>query len=158
MTDALHYMTKFHYGLLAIMFAALLLLAPAIFSFFSIQQQATTSIGQTSTVSVGSMRLFLATSAVMICGVIGQLITVGLAIAEVRFRGYITFASMAVIIGLLVIAGVGAIVSAIRTAGSYPSYHPQCIRFCCEYRQSRCLAVAHKLLRAHLRVRLEIFH
>jgi hypothetical protein len=55
----------------------------------------------------------------MICGVIGQLITVGFAIAEVRFRGYINFASMAVIIGLLVIAGVGAIVSAIKTAGSY---------------------------------------
>jgi hypothetical protein len=125
MTDALHYMTKFHYGLLAIMFAALLLLAPAIFSFFSIQQQATTSTGQTSTVSVGSMRLFLATSAVMICGIIGQLITVGFAIAEIRFRGYINFVSMAVILALLVIAGVGAIVSAIGTAGSYLGKRPE---------------------------------
>jgi hypothetical protein len=119
MTDRLHYMTKFHYGLLAIMFAALLILAPAIFTFFSIPQQTTTSTGQTSTESVGSVWLFLATSALMICAVIGQLITVGFAIAEVRFQGYISFGPMVVIVVLLAVAGIGAIVSAGTTIWSY---------------------------------------
>jgi hypothetical protein len=119
MTDRLHNMTKFHYGLLAIMFAALLILAPAIFTFFSIPQQTTTSTGQTSTESVGSVWLFLATSAIMICAVIGQLITVDFAIAEVRFQGYISFGPMVVIVVLLAVAGIGAIVSAGTTIWSY---------------------------------------
>ena len=120
-TDALHYMTKFHYGLLAIMFAGLLLLAPAIFTFFSVPQQTTTSTGQTSTVSVGTVGLFLATSATMICAVIGQLITVGFAVAEVRFQGYISSATMSVIIVLLGIAAIGAVVNAARIICSYLS-------------------------------------
>jgi hypothetical protein len=35
-TDALHYLTKSHYVLLGLLFAALLLIAPALFSFFSL--------------------------------------------------------------------------------------------------------------------------
>jgi hypothetical protein len=124
MTDALHYMTKFHYALFAILFAALLLLAPAVFSFFSTPRQLTTPTGQTSTVSVGSVGLFLATSALMIGAVIGQLITVGLAIAEIRFRGYIGSAPMAVILCLLAVAGFGTIVSAVSTIRSYITPKP----------------------------------
>jgi len=117
-TDALHYMTKFHYALLSILFAALLLLAPAIFSFFSIPQKISNPAGQTSTVSVGTIGLFLATSALMVCAVLGQLITVGLILAEVRFRGYIGYAPLTVMLCLLLIAGIGTVVSAART-GSY---------------------------------------
>jgi hypothetical protein len=117
-TDALHYMTKAHYTVLSILFAALLILAPAIFWFFSSPQEIPTPTGQTSTVSVGSIRLFLATAALMICAVLGQLITVGLAIAEVQFRGYIAYAPLTVMLCLLLVAGTGTIVSAAKT-GSY---------------------------------------
>jgi hypothetical protein len=119
MTQALHYMTKFQYALLSILFAALLVLAPGIFWFFSIPQEITAPTGQTSTVSVGSVGLFLATAALMICAVLGQLMTVGLAIAEIRFRGYIGGAPMVVMLCLLLVAGIGTIFSAIRTIGSY---------------------------------------
>lgn len=124
MTDALHYMTKFHYALLAILFAALLLLAPAVFSFFSTPRQITSSAGQTSTVSVGSVGLFLATSALMIGAVVGQLITVGLAIAEIKFRGYIGPAPEVVILCLLAVAGIGTIVSAVSTIRPYLTQKP----------------------------------
>lgn len=129
-TDELHYMTKFHYVLLSILFAGLLLLAPAIFSFLSVPREIKTPAGQTSTASIGTVGLFLATSAVMVCAVLGQLITVGLAFAEVRFRGYIGYAPVAVMISLLLVAGVGTIVSAERTgsylgqgSGSIPTSH-----------------------------------
>jgi hypothetical protein len=124
MTDALHYMTKFQYALCAILFAALLLLAPAVFSFFSTPSQVTTSAGQTSIQSVGSMGLFLATSALMIGGVIGQLFVVGLAMAEIEFRGYIGSASMVVILCLLGVAGIGTIVSAVLTIRSFLAQKP----------------------------------
>jgi hypothetical protein len=136
MTDALHYMTKFHYALLSILFAALLLLAPGIFWFFSIPQEITTPAGQTSTVSVGSVGLFLATAALMICAVLGQLMTVGLAIAEVRFRGYIGIAPMVVMLCLLLVAGIGTILSAARTIGSYLGQTPESVRPSSEHLQS----------------------
>jgi hypothetical protein len=118
-TDALHYMTKFHYVLLSMLFAGLLLLAPGIFSFFSIPRENTTPAGQTSTVPIGSVGLFLATAALMICAVLGQLITVGLAFAEIRFRGYIGWGPLAAMLCLLLVAGIGTILIAARTIGSY---------------------------------------
>lgn len=114
-TDALHYMTKSSYALLALLFAALLLIAPALFSFFSVPRQSTTTPGQTTTVSIGNVGLFLVTSALMIVAVTGQLITVGLAIGEVRFRGGLNWPAAIFILCLLAAAGVGTIVIAVRT-------------------------------------------
>jgi hypothetical protein len=86
-TDELHYMTKLDYALLAILFAALLLLAPAIYWFFSRPRPGASEEDQASSAPEGSVGLFLATSALMIAAVLGQLITVGLAAAEIGFRG-----------------------------------------------------------------------
>jgi hypothetical protein len=112
-------MTRFHYVVLGILFAALLLLAPALFSYFSARRQITTDSGRASTASVGTVTLFLATSALMIGAAIGQLITVGFAIAEIEFRGYIGCATMIPILLLLAAAGFGTIVCAVTTIRSY---------------------------------------
>lgn len=114
-SDALHYMTKSSYTLLALLFAALLLIAPALFSFFSVPRQIISAPGQTTTTASGSVRLFLVTSALMIVAVAGQLITVGLAIGEVKFRGSLNWPAAIFIFCLLVTAGVGTIVVAVRT-------------------------------------------
>jgi uncharacterized membrane protein YciS (DUF1049 family) len=112
-------MTKFHYVVLGILFAAILSLGPAFFSFFSTRRQITTESGQASTASIGTLGLFLGTSALMIGAAVGQLITVGFAIAEVEFRGYIGCATMMAILVLLVVAGAGTIACAIITIRSY---------------------------------------
>jgi hypothetical protein len=119
LTDALHYMTKFHYVVLGILFAALLLLGPALFSFFSTKRQITTESGQASTASVGTVGLFLATSALMIGAAVGQLVTVGFAIAEVEFSGYIGCATMMAILVLLAVAGAGTVACAIITIRTF---------------------------------------
>jgi hypothetical protein len=125
LTDALHYMTKFHYIVLGILFAALLLLGPAFFSFFSTRRPITTGSGQASTASVGTVRLFLATSALMVGAAVGQLITVGFAIAEIEFRGYIDCATMVAIFVLLAGAGFGTIVCAVITIRSFLKQDPE---------------------------------
>lgn len=119
LTDALHYMTRFHYVVLGILFAALLLLGPAFFSFFSTKRQVTSGSGQTSTVPVGTVGLFLGTSALMIGAAVGQLLTVGFAIAEVEFRGYIDCSTLIVILILLFVAGAGTVACAIITIRFY---------------------------------------
>lgn len=142
LTDALHYMTKFHYIVLGILFAALLLLAPAFFSFFSKRRPITTDSGQASTAPVGTVGLFLATSAFMIGAAVGQLITVGFAIAEIEFRGYIDRVTMMVMLVLLAGAAVGTIVCAVSTIRSYLEQDPEKARQSIDHLRS----VAHKIV------------
>jgi hypothetical protein len=123
LTDALHYMTRFHYVVLGILFAALLLLGPAFFSFFSIKRQVTNG-DQTSMAPVGTVGLFLGTSALMIGAAVGQLLTVGFATAEVEFRGYINCTTLIVVLVLLLVAGAGTIASAIITIRFYLKQDP----------------------------------
>jgi hypothetical protein len=141
LTDSLHYMTKFHYIVLGILFAALLLLAPAFFSFFSTRRPITTESGQASTASVGTVGLFLATSALMIGAAVGQLITVGFAIAEIEFRGYIGCATTVAIFVLLAGAGVGTIVCAVITIRSYLKQDPEKARQSIDHLRS----IGHKI-------------
>ena len=87
-TDALHYMTKTHYLVLSLMFAAILLIAPALFTFFSKPHKFASSSGPVMA-PAGPVWLFVVTSTLMVAAVVGQLFTVGLALDEVRFRGYL---------------------------------------------------------------------
>ncbi len=119
-TDALHYITKLHYTLLTTLFAALLLLAPAIFSFFS-THQSTSSPGGAATVSLGSVWLFLLTTSFMIYAVVGQISVVALAIAEIKFKGYIGYVSKVLFMCSLATATLGTVVCAWRTVSSHVS-------------------------------------
>lgn len=118
-TDALHYMTKLNYTVLGVLFAALLLLAPAIFAFFSSPQPSSSQSGEDAVAFVGKLGLFLTTAAFMVGAVIGQLVTVGLAVAEIQFRGYINDPTMTGFLALLLAAVVGTLLYAYKSARSY---------------------------------------
>ena len=65
---------------------------------------------------------FLLTSALMMGAVVGQLFTVGLAMDEVRYRGYLSRGTFSVFAILLGLAGIGAFAAAI---GVVPAYFKQ---------------------------------
>jgi len=112
-TDALHYMTKTHYVVLTLLFAAVLLIAPALFTFFSTPHECPSTLRPEVIAPAAPVWFFLLTSALMVGAVIGQLITVGLAMDEVRFRGYLSWGTFLVFIVLLGAAGVGAFFAAV---------------------------------------------
>jgi len=116
---ALHYMTKLNYTVLSVLFAALLLLAPAIFSFFSSPQPSSSQGGEDAVAFVGKLGLFITTAGFMVGAVIGQLVTVGLAVAEIQFRGYINDPTMIGFLALLLAAVVGTLLYAYKSARSY---------------------------------------
>jgi hypothetical protein len=118
-TDALHYLTKFHYVLLSLLFAAFLLIAPALFSFFSRQQKFPSSSGPAVMAPAGWVWLYIVTSALMVGAVVGQLITVGLAISEAEHRGYIGNELLGFVIVILSAAVVGTVVCAANVVPSY---------------------------------------
>jgi hypothetical protein len=118
-TDALHYMTKTHYVVLSLMFAAILLIAPALFTFFSRPHKFPSASGPSVMAPVGPVWLFALTSALMVGAIVGQLLTVGLAMDEVRFRGYLSDGAFLLFTLLLGVAGIGAFVSATRVVPSY---------------------------------------
>jgi hypothetical protein len=118
-TDALHYMSKAHYVVLSLMFAAILLIAPALFTFFSTLHEFPSASGPSVMAPAGPVWLFVLTSTLMIGAVIGQLFTVGLAMDEVRFRGYLSDGAFRVFAIFLFVAGIGAFVSATRVVPSY---------------------------------------
>jgi hypothetical protein len=118
-TDALHYMTKMQYTLLGILFAGILLLAPVVFALLSSPKQITTSPGQSTTVSVGQVWLFIITSALMILAVVGQLITVGFVFLEIECHGYFERIPTIMFLCLIAAAGCGAIAYALRIPKMY---------------------------------------
>lgn len=118
-TDALHYLTKFHFLLLSLLFAALLLIAPALFSFFSRQQKFPSSSGPAIMAPAGRVWLYIVASALMVGAVVGQLVTVGLAMAEVKHRGYIGDPLLGFVLVLLLAVGVGTVVCASSVVPSY---------------------------------------
>jgi hypothetical protein len=118
-TDALRYMTKTHYVVLSLMFAAILLIAPALFTFFSRPHKFPSASGPSVMAPAGPVWLFVLTSTLMVGAVVGQLFTVGLAMDEVRFRGYLSNGAFLLFALLLVVAGIGAFVSATRVVPSY---------------------------------------
>lgn len=118
-TDALHYMTKTHYVVLSLMFAAILLIAPALFTFFSRPHKFPSASGPSVMAPAGPVWLFVLASTLMVGAVVGQLLTVGLAMDEVRFRGYLSNGTFLLFALLLVVAGIGAFVSATRVVPSY---------------------------------------
>lgn len=121
-TDALHYMTKTHYVVLSLTFAAILLIAPALFTFFATPQKFPSASGPSVMAPAGPVWLFVLTSTLMVGAVVGQLFTVGFAMDEVRFRGYLSNGAFLLFAILLVVAGIGAFVSA---TGVVPSYFKQ---------------------------------
>ena len=118
-TDALHYMTKTHYMVLSLLFAAILTIAPALFSFFSQQEEIPSASGEAVMAPAGTVRLFIWTSTLMVAAVVGQLFTVGLAMDEVRFRGYLNLIVSILFAALLVVASYAACLSATRVVPSY---------------------------------------
>lgn len=118
-TDALHYLTKFHYVLLSLLFAALLLIAPALFSFFSRQQKFPSSSGPAVMAPAGWVWLYIVTSALMVGAVVGQLVTVGFAMAEVKHRGYLGDLLLDFVLVLLFATVVGTVVCAANVVPSY---------------------------------------
>jgi hypothetical protein len=124
-TDALHYMTKLQYGILGALFAAVLLLGPALFWFFGTPKEITTQAGATTTVSFAQGWLLLLVVALMSGAVIGQLFTVGLAVAELWFRGAVGDVVKWCVEGLLVLAGVGTVVFAGRTVSACLAIEPE---------------------------------
>jgi hypothetical protein len=118
-TDALHYLTKTHYLLLSLVFAALLLIAPALFTFFSKQQKFPSSSGPPVVAAVGWVWLYILTSTLMLGAVVGQLITVGLVMAEVQYRGYLPGWFLAFVVVLLVTACIGTVKCAANVVPSY---------------------------------------
>lgn len=118
-TDALHYMTKTHYVVLSLMFAAILLIAPALFTFFSTPHKFPSASGPSVMAPAGPVWLFVLASTLMVGAVVGQLLTVGLAMDEVRFRGYLSNGAFFLFALLLCVAGIGAFVSATRVVPSY---------------------------------------
>jgi hypothetical protein len=117
--DALHYMNKTHYVMLSLFFAAILLIAPALFTFFSKPDKYPAASGPSVMAPAGPVWLFVLTSALMVGAVVGQLFTVGLAMDEVRFRGYMGSGAYFLFALLLAVAGIGAFVSATRVVPSY---------------------------------------
>lgn len=69
--------------------------------------------------AAGWVWLYIVTSALMVGAVVGQLITVGLAIAEVEHRGYIGNRLLTFVIVLLSVAVVGTVVCAANVVPSY---------------------------------------
>ena len=118
-TDALHYMTKPHYVVLSLLFAAILLIAPALFTFFSKPHYFPSASGQSVMAPAGPVCLFVLTSALMVGAVVGQLFPVGLAIDEIRFHGYLSSGTVPLFAFLPLFAGIGAFLSAIRVVPSY---------------------------------------
>ena len=121
-TDALHYMTKTHYVVLSLFFAAILLLAPALFTFFSRPHEFPSKGNPVVVAPAAPVWFFLLTSALMMGAVVGQLFTVGLAMDEVRYRGYLSCGTFNVFTILLGFAGIGAFAAAI---GVVPAYFKQ---------------------------------
>lgn len=124
-TDALHYMTKLQYGILGALFAAVLLLGPALFWFFGTPKEITTQAGAKTTVSFARGWLLLVVVALMTGAVIGQLFTVGLAVAELWFRGAVGDVVAWAVEGLLALAAVGTVVCAGRTVSACLAEEPQ---------------------------------
>jgi hypothetical protein len=118
-SDTLHYMTKTHYMVLSLLFAAILLVAPSLFSFFSEQKEIPSTSGPAVMAPTGTVRLFIWTSTLMVAAVIGQLFTVGLAMDEVRYRGYLDLIVFSLFVGLLAVAGFAACLSATRVVPLY---------------------------------------
>jgi hypothetical protein len=124
-TDALHYMTKLQYGILGALFAAVLLLGPALFWFFGTPKEITTQAGAKTTVSFAQGWLLLVVVALMTGAVIGQLFTVGLAVAELWFRGAVGDIAAWGVEGLLALAAVGTVVCAGRTVSACLAEGPE---------------------------------
>lgn len=124
-TDALHYMTKLQYGILGALFAAVLLLGPALFWFFGTPKEITTQAGAKTTVSFAQGWLLLVVVALMTGAVIGQLFTVGLAVAELWFRGVMGDIVVWGAEGLLVLVAVGTVVCAGRTVSACLADEPE---------------------------------
>jgi hypothetical protein len=121
-TDALHYMTKTHYVVLSLFFAAILLIAPALFTFFSKPHEFPSKGNPVVVASAAPVWFFLLTSALMVGAVVGQLFTVGLAMDEVRYRGYLSLGTFSMFAILLGGAGIGAFAAAL---GVVPAYFKQ---------------------------------
>src|SRR5262249_53526504 len=111
-TDALHYMTKAHYVILSLLFAAILLIAPALFTFFSTPHEFPSKENPVVVAQAAPVWFFLLTSALMVGAFFGQLYTVGLAMDEVRYRGYLSCGTFTVFVILLGLAGIGAFAAA----------------------------------------------
>jgi hypothetical protein len=124
-TDALHYMTKLQYGILGALFAAVLLLGPALFWFFGTPKEITTPAGAITTVSFAQSWLLLVVVALMTGAVMGQLFTVGLAVAELWFRGAVGDVVTWGVEGLLALAAVGTVVCAARTVRACLAEEPE---------------------------------
>lgn len=115
MIDALHYMTKLQYGILGALFAAVLLLGPTIFSFFGEPQETTSQAGLVTTVFFAEGWLLVVVAALMTGAVIGQLFTVGLAVAELQFRGAVGVSVAFGMEGILGLGAIGTVICALRT-------------------------------------------
>ncbi|MBB5057417.1 hypothetical protein HDF16_002123 [Granulicella aggregans] len=118
-TDSLHYLTKTHYLFLSLLFAALLLIAPALFTFFAKQQKFPSLSGPPTLASVGWVWLYILTSTLMVGAVVGQLLTVGLVMAEIGYRGYLGCGVLTFFEILIAIACIGAFICAIFVAPRY---------------------------------------
>jgi hypothetical protein len=118
-SDTLHYMTKTHYMVLSLLFAAILLIAPSLFSFFSEQKEILSTSGPAVMAPAGTVRLFIWASTLMVAAVVGQLFTVSLAMDEVRYRGYLDLIVFSLFVGMLTVAGFAACLSATRVVPSY---------------------------------------
>jgi hypothetical protein len=118
-TEALHYMTKTHYMALSLFFAAILLIAPALFTFFSRPHEFASKGNPVVIAPAAPVWFFLLTSALMMGAVVGQLFTVGLAMDEVRYRGYLSSGTFSVFAILLGFAGIGAFTAAIGVVPAY---------------------------------------
>jgi hypothetical protein len=124
-SDALHYMTKLQYGFLSALFAAVLLLGPALFWFFGTPKETTTQAGAKTTVSFAQGWLLLVVVALMTGAVIGQLFTVGFAVAELWFRGVVGNVVRWGVEALLAVAAVGTVVCAGRTVRACLTEEPE---------------------------------
>lgn len=117
--DGLHFMTKQSYSLLSIAFAALLLFGPAFYTFCGTPQTSVATTGESSISFVGTVRLFLLTSTLVVFGFVGQIITISLLLMEGAYLGYINSVTMAFCFAYLILVTVSMAVYAYKSISAY---------------------------------------
>jgi hypothetical protein len=108
MPDYPHFMVKQGYSVLAMLFSAMIVIAPVLYIFWS--KPAGTGGGQ----SVGNVGIFLLSAAFTICAVIGQILTVLYILGEFAIRGYVSVANLWPFYILLLATGIGMMIYTVR--------------------------------------------
>jgi hypothetical protein len=105
-----HYLTKAEYNVLAMLFGAMIVLAPVVYVFLSKPSPA--GDGQ----SQGTVGLFLLSATITVIAVLGQLLTLWFVLKEFALQRYLSSWALGFFSALLLVGGVGILVYTLRTA------------------------------------------